>query len=333
MGPRHSKEFKRSAPFKLNSDHWPNCSHRWSDTDHTSTSSGGRPRKSDGSGRPVRRIGARLVGSLTPTSLAGHSRLAGTRPAKERPQHRLIVFERRRGVRGIEGRHVVTAHELLSELIVLVAPELVAGVSVPTYGVPEVVALKDAVLKHHEVVALAHPRLENGSRNVGVIERSEHVTHIVQKGAYEICVVAAVRLGAMSRLQAVGQAVDGEATVLVVEQAQLSQQPIGQRAQVLVLHCCHGGPLLGGGLVHPGEVRSVRGCRGRHTLILLSSSLGAPQPSGKECGIHWRRNRSAAKRHALRATVCPSSRDLSAGTPGIYGVSECHHFRPSTITP
>ncbi len=124
------------------------------------------------------------------------------------------------------------------------------------------------------MVGLAHPWLEDGGGDVGVIERSEHVTYIVQKGAYEIWLVAAVSLGPVGCLQAVGQAVDGEATVLVVEQTQLRQQPIRQGAQVLVLHGQHGRPLLGGGLVHSGEARSVRGGRGRHTLIVLPSSLG-----------------------------------------------------------
>jgi hypothetical protein len=61
MGQRHSKKFKRLDPFKFNSDHWPQCSHRWCDTDHTSTSSGGTLRKPDGQGRPVRDGGAHQV--------------------------------------------------------------------------------------------------------------------------------------------------------------------------------------------------------------------------------------------------------------------------------
>ena len=56
----------------------------------------------------------------------------------------------------------------------------------------EVVALEDAVLLDHPVVALAHERLQDRGADVGVVERRERVADVVDQRARDVLVVSVV---------------------------------------------------------------------------------------------------------------------------------------------
>ena len=108
------------------------------------------------------------------------------------------------------------------------AGELIADVAVEPEIVEEVVALEDAVLLDHPVVALADERLEDCRADVGMVERPERVADVVDERARDVLVVAISAIGACCCLQGVREPIDDETAVVTVEQSEVVHHPIGE---------------------------------------------------------------------------------------------------------
>ena len=140
------------------------------------------------------------------------------------------MLERVTDVVGVECRLVVLGTELFGVAKEFTVAKLFASVLVHSEVVPEVVALELAMVLDHEVVGLGDERFDDASGNRWMVERAERVTDVVDQCAEYVLVVFAVFLGSCRRLQAVLQAVDREAAVVLAEFAEQPDDSVSDKA-------------------------------------------------------------------------------------------------------
>jgi hypothetical protein len=153
----------------------------------------------------------------------------------------------------IESRVVVERAELLGARVVRMVLELVAQVAVEPEVMEEVVALEDAVVLHHPQVLGAHEGLQDGRRDVGMVEGAERVADVVQQRAGDVLVVAAVAQRAGRGLQRVRVAVDREAAVVALQDLQVLDHALGQGLREGHEFAGDDLPVGGGAVLHADE--------------------------------------------------------------------------------
>ena len=83
--------------------------------------------------------------------------------------------------------------------------------------------LEHRVICHHPVVTFRNIRLENYRSHIGVVRRAKQVAYVVKQGADDVFLISPIALRPSCGLQAMFEAADGEAAMVVIEQAQLGR--------------------------------------------------------------------------------------------------------------
>ena len=92
---------------------------------------------------------------------------------------------------------------------------------------PKEVSLKNAVVRDEPVIGFRNCGFDNRGGNCGVVVRREVVADVVHESAQNIFFVATVSFGASCSLEAMLEAIDGKAAVIVAQVFELFDQPIG----------------------------------------------------------------------------------------------------------
>ena len=79
--------------------------------------------------------------------------------------------------------------------------ELLTHVAIHADMLEEIIALENVMVLDHPKIGFINKRLENGSRDVGVVVRSQCIANIVQQSADDIFIIPAIAKRAGGRLQ------------------------------------------------------------------------------------------------------------------------------------
>ncbi|MNJ35609.1 hypothetical protein D3C77_303590 [compost metagenome] len=135
--------------------------------------------------------------------------------------------------------------------------QLVTQVPVLAEQVEEVIALHDAVVLHHPEVLFADEGLEDRCGDVRVIVRAEGIADIVQQRANHVLLVLAIFPGQGGGLQRMGQAIDGKAAAVTLQQFQVGNDTVRQIGAIVGPELpADDGPVFGGAIFHVGETRA-----------------------------------------------------------------------------
>jgi hypothetical protein len=174
-------------------------------------------------------------------------------PGEQTPHHRFEKVERRAVVGRVERGLVIQLAEARGVRIMRVTGKAVEHVAIHPEVMEEIIDLENAVIGAHPVKLLADEGAQDGGGDVGVVVAAQGVADVVEQGHDDIRLVLAAAMGARRGLQAVLEAVDREAAIIAVEQAQMGQHAVGEPAREGPEMLADRLPILCGSFVHAAE--------------------------------------------------------------------------------
>jgi hypothetical protein len=154
---------------------------------------------------------------------------------------------------GVESGPIVLLAEVRGARKMRMAAKLLPHITVHADVVEEIVALKNTVLFHHPMILFRNEGLEDGGSDVGMVERSERISNVVQQRAGHVFVVAAVLLSEGSGEQRVIQAVHRKSTKVAVQELQMGDDALGKPLGIFHEVRADERPILAGGMFNAGE--------------------------------------------------------------------------------